>query len=60
MESVGGDPDEGLRLVVVDLHELLDLGDQVGTEAKLPRRRALSVSSQNQRSTRFSQDDEVG
>jgi hypothetical protein len=30
-----------------------------GTELKLPRRRALSVSSRNQRSTRFSLD-EVG
>ena len=31
-----------------------------GTELKLPRRSALSVSSRNQRSTRFSHDDEVG
>ena len=31
-----------------------------GTELKLPRRRALSVSSRNQRSTGFNHDDEVG
>ena len=31
-----------------------------GTEGNTPRRRALSVSSLNQRSTRFSQDELVG
>ena len=31
-----------------------------GTLAKMPRRRFLSVRSRNQRSTWFSQDEEVG
>ncbi len=31
-----------------------------GTEWDTPRRSALSVSSRNQRSTRLSQDEEVG
>ena len=56
----GGGPDEGSGAFVVHVHVLLDRGDQVGHAVKDPRRRALSVSSRNHRSTRFSQELEVG
>jgi hypothetical protein len=49
-----GGPD---GLIVVNLHVLLDRGQQVGHAVEYPSVMALSVSSRNHRSTRFLLED---
>jgi hypothetical protein len=48
------------KVLTVGVGKVLDIYNKAGTLAKLPHRRRLLLSLQNQRSTRFSQELDVG